>query len=60
MKSGDKCDKCGDYLHVRNTERKGDYVVQYLACRGCGARPDGNKVVIPFAAIRQRHPVTSS
>lgn len=58
MKSGDKCPACGDRLNVRNTERKGDYVVQYLACRKCGHRPGGNKVVQPASAIRQRFPAS--
>lgn len=55
--SGDKCEQCGDRLHVRNTEQRGDSIVQYLACRKCGHRPDGNKIVRPTSAIRRRYPV---
>lgn len=58
MKSGDACPRkeCLGRLHVVNSDRRGDYQVQYLGCAKCGERPANNKVIIPAESIRRRYP----
>lgn len=47
LNSGESCAKCkAGYYVVANSSIQGGSRVQYLACKKCGFRPDGNKRIL--------------
>jgi hypothetical protein len=52
--TGDPCPKCESHIQVVNTFVEGESRVRYLGCRGCGFRPEGNKVVVPLVIAPSR------
>lgn len=52
--SGDKCQRCGHYYVVVDTDVRGDNRIRYLGCRKCGHKPEHNKVIVPlrYAPLR--------
>ena len=54
---GDDCPACGKgFIGIRTSRPagRGGFVIQYLACRGCGARPDPPTRIIPATAVATR------
>ena len=57
---GHECPKCGHYLTVVDSKRRGGRRVRYVGCdnrsgrRGCGYRPPGNASVVPLDALPGR------
>jgi len=54
-KSGQVCEHCREARYiVAGRHVQGVHVTQYLACKGCGHRPDDNKIIVLAESLHRR------